>query len=105
MATEDFTGETSFAGGHRASRRAGRTLTGWAAVACLGALVMLAALTHTGTAQAEAGAAPGAGGCPRVILYFARGSGQKLAEAPTGFSVPGQQVFEAVARRYRPGAR
>jgi hypothetical protein len=38
-----------------------------------------------------------------VILYFARGSGQNLAEAPTGFSVPGQQVFEAVARRYRPG--
>jgi len=37
-------------------------------------------------------------------LYFARGSGQKLAEAPTGFSVPGQQVFDAVTRRYRPGA-
>jgi hypothetical protein len=37
-------------------------------------------------------------------MYFARGSGQKLAEQPTGFSVPGQQVFEAVEKHYRSSA-
>jgi cutinase len=105
MATGDSIEGTSFAaGGRRASGRAGRARRGWAAAARLGALVMLGALTCSATARAEAGTAADTGGCPSVILYFARGSGQKLAEAPTGFSVPGQQMFEAVARRYRPGA-
>jgi cutinase len=100
---DSIEGTTFTAGGDRASVRAGRVRKGWAAAACLG-LVLLVVFTCSATAGAEDGAVAGAGGCPEVILYFARGSGQKLEEAPTGFSVPGQQVFEAVARRYRPGA-
>jgi hypothetical protein len=42
-------------------------------------------------------------GCPKVILYFARGSGQSLQEATTGFGRPGQQLFEALEQRYEPG--
>jgi cutinase len=102
MATGDsIEGMRTAAGGHSVS---GRPRTRWPAAAGLGALVILGALVCSATARAEAGAATDARGCPRAILYFARGSGQKLAEAPTGFSLPGQQVFEAVARRYRLGA-
>jgi cutinase len=102
MATGDSNKGTRIAAGDGSMgshRRTGRP-----AAAGLGALVILGALLCGAPAQAEAGEATNARGCPNVILYFARGSGQKLAEAPTGFSVPGQQVFEAVARRYRRGA-
>ncbi len=44
-----------------------------------------------------------AGGCPKVIVYFARGSGQKLNATASGFGRPGQQLFEALEQRYGRG--
>jgi cutinase len=62
----------------------------------------LAAPVASGSTFARV-ATTSAEGCPKVILYFARGSGQSLEEATTGFGRPGQQLFEALKQRYEPG--
>ncbi len=42
-------------------------------------------------------------GCPRVVLYFARGSGQSLSATERGLSTPGIQLYDDLAKRYEPG--
>lgn len=46
-------------------------------------------------------------GCPKVVLYFSRGSGQKAAgdiNDPRGLERPGRQLYDVLVRRYGPAA-
>ncbi|HXD54696.1 MAG TPA: cutinase family protein [Solirubrobacteraceae bacterium] len=38
-----------------------------------------------------------------MLLYFARGSSQTMAETTSGFGRPGQELLEALEQRYEPG--
>jgi hypothetical protein len=59
------------------------------------------AFAGSALARAEAEAA-GTEGCPRVVLYFARGSGQELAAATRGLASPGIQLYDDLQKRYEP---
>lgn len=72
--------------------------------AALAVTAMVAALLTSASSAVAfvevAGSAPE--GCPRVVLYFARGSGQLLKDAERGLATPGIQLFDDLARRYEP---
>jgi hypothetical protein len=65
------------------------------------AAVLMAAAPNA--AAASEGAGPTSEGCPRVVLYFSRGSGQPLGGVERGLPEPGLQVYDDLAQRYEPG--
>lgn len=42
-------------------------------------------------------------GCPRIVLYFSRGSGQELDLEQRGLDAPGVQLFDALVEQFGPG--
>ncbi len=66
-------------------------------------LVLAAQMASAWSAVARAEAATaGADGCPKVVLYFARGSGQELTATTRGLASPGIQFFDDFQKLYEP---
>ena len=87
---------------HSGSPRRGRGLL----LVALGILV--AAVAGSGLTWATAGtgtdsATTSLSGCPQVILYFSRGSGQEVGGAGVGLASPGIDLYKALKARYGAG--
>lgn len=76
-----------------------------AALTLVGGLATLAALTtaFAGGVTGEGETASSAAGCPKLILYFSRGSSQALTGAQLGLATPGIELYEKLRARYGAG--
>lgn len=76
-----------------------RRLRGWIFAILCAAAACAILLISAATAQNHARDTP-TGGCPRILLYFTRGSGQKIGQV-RGLGSPGGELYEILQGRYR----
>ncbi len=76
-----------------------------AALTLIGSLAALAALAvaFAGGVTGEGETAGSAAGCPKLILYFSRGSSQALRGPQLGLATPGIELYEGLLVRYGAG--